>query len=110
MFKSYEDLEKFGKDSMGVFADSFGTLSKGLQALAAESTEFTKKSFEASNAAIEKLVGAKTLENAIAVQTEFARSSYEAYIAQTSKVGAALTSLVKESYKPFEGVVAKAKA
>ena len=43
-------------------------------AIAAAYGDYTKKSFEDTKLFVEKLCGAKSLENAIEVQTEFANS------------------------------------
>jgi phasin family protein len=86
---------------------SFGAVSKGFQAIAAEVADYSKKSFEDSTAAMEKLLGAKTLEKAVEVQSEFVRSSYEGFVAEATKIGELYADLAKESYKPFEGIIGK---
>jgi hypothetical protein len=108
MFKSVEEAQKFGKDNLDVAAKSFAALSKGLQTLAADAADYTKKSFETSSATFEKLIGARTLDKAIEIQSEYARTSYESLVAQATKVGELVTDIAKESYKPYEGLLAKA--
>ena len=66
-----------------------------------------KKSFEDSAAALEKLMGAKSLEKAMEVQTEYFRSSYEDFVAESAKIGELYADLAKEAYKPFESALAK---
>jgi phasin family protein len=85
----------------------FGTVSKGWQAIASEFADYSKKSFEDGSAALEKLFGAKSLEKAIEVQSEYAKTSYEGFVAEATKLGELYTDLAKESYKPFEGLLAK---
>src|ERR1700688_2198886 len=68
MFAQYEDFQKFGKQGMDAALKNFGTMSKGFQAIAVEVADFSKKQFEASSAAFEKLVGGKTLDKAVEVQ------------------------------------------
>jgi phasin family protein len=67
-----------------------------------------KGRFEDSAAALEKLMGAISLETAVAVQTEYVKSSYEDFVAQSAKISELCTDLAKEAYKPLEGVLAKA--
>ena len=107
MFKSFEDVQKFSKDNLGVATESYNAVAKGIQAIATDAADYTKKSFETSTAAYEKLVGVKTLDKAVEIQSEFARTAYEAYVAQASKIGAALTNLAKDSFKPFEGALSR---
>ena len=105
-----DQMNKFGKDSMDVALNSFGAWSKNAQGLASEVADYSKKSFEDTAAAWEKLIGAKSLEKAMEVQSEYLKSSYEDFIAQSTKLGELYVDLAKEAYKPFEGVVAKAAA
>jgi hypothetical protein len=105
-----EEMNKLGKDSMDVAMSSFGAWTKNAQAIAAEVTDYSKKSFEGSAAAWEKLIGAKSLEKAAEVQSEYLKSSYEDFVAQATKLGALYADLAKAAYKPFEGVLAKASA
>ncbi len=103
-----EEMQKFGKDSMESMMLSFGTWSKSAQAIAVELTDYSKKSIEDSAAAWERLMGAKTLEKAMEVQSEYLKSSYEDFVAEATKLGELYVDLAKETYKPFEGVLAKA--
>ena len=52
-----EQMNKFGKDSMDVALNSFGAWSKNAQAIASEVADYSKKSFEDTAAACEKLIG-----------------------------------------------------
>jgi phasin family protein len=102
-----EDMQKLGKDNMDMCMSTFGAWSKGAQAIAVEVADYSKKTVEGSAAAWEKLLGAKSLENAMQVQSEFLKSSYEDFVAEATKLGELYADLAKETYKPFEGVVAK---
>ena len=66
-------------------------------------------STDSSTAAIEKLFGVKSLDKAIEVQTEYAKTAYEGFVAKASKIGELYADLAKETYKPFEVLMAKAK-
>ena len=103
-----EEMQKFGKDSMETAMSSLGTLTKSAQAIAAEVADYSKKSFEGSAAAWERLMGAKSLETAMEVQSEYLKSSYEDFVAEATKLGELYVDLAKEAYKPFEGALAKA--
>jgi phasin family protein len=105
-----EEMQKFGKDNMEMTMSSFGAWTKGAQAIAAEMVDYSKKSVEGSAAVWEKLVGAKTLENAMEVQSQYLKSSYEDFVAQATKLGELYVELAREAYKPFESAVAKASA
>jgi hypothetical protein len=107
MLKNLDDVQKFGKENMDMALKSFGAVSKSMQAIAVEVADYSKKSFEDSTAAMEKLMGAKTLEKAIEVQSDYFKSAYEGFVSEATKIGDLCSDLAKETYKPFEGMLAK---
>jgi hypothetical protein len=109
MVKNFEDLQQVGKENVEVALKSFGTLSKGGQAIAVEVADYSKKAFEDGTAALEKLFGVKSVEKAIELQTDYAKTAYEGFVAEATKLGELYADLAKESYKPFETILAKAK-
>ncbi|MFN3892831.1 MAG: phasin family protein [Beijerinckiaceae bacterium] len=110
MFKSFEDLQKYSKDQMEAATAASATITKNVQAIAAETTEYSKKSLESATAAFEKLIASKSLDGAIQVQTDYAKSAYEAFVAQNKKIGEMYAGLAKEIMKPVEAAVAAAQA
>ena len=109
MLKNFDDAQKFGKENMDLALKSFGAVSKSMQAIAVEVADYSKKAFEDGSAALEKLFGVKSLDKAIEVQTEYAKTAYEGFVAKASKIGELYADLAKETYKPFESIIAKAK-
>ncbi len=107
MLKNFEDFQKLGKDNVDVAMKQLGTVSKGWQMIATEFADYSKKSFEDGSAALEKMLGAKSLEKAIEVQSDYVKSAYEGFVAQTTKLGELYTDFAKETYKPLEGILAK---
>jgi hypothetical protein len=107
--QTYEDFSKYGKEFADSGLKSFASLSKGAQAIAVEATDYTKKSFEAGSAAVEKLLSAKSFEKVIEIQSDFAKQSYESFVAEVTKISDLYAELAKDAYKPFESVVAKAR-
>jgi hypothetical protein len=107
MLKNFDDLQKFGKDNVDVALKQLGAVSKGFQAIAAEFADYSKKSFEQSTAATEKLLGSRTFEKAVEIQSDYVKTAYEGFVAEATKLGELYADLAKETYKPFEGYVAK---
>jgi len=110
MLKNFDDMQKYSKEQVDSAMKAWGQVSKGVQAIAAETADYSKKSFEEGSAALEKLLGAKSLEKAIEIQTAYAKSAYEGFVAQATKLGELYAELAKESYQPFETFVAKSPA
>ena len=102
MIKNFEDIQKLGQTNMDTAMKAYGEWNKGWQAIAAEITDYTKKSFEEGTATFEKLVSAKSVEQAIEIQSGFAKRAYDGYMHQMSKIGGMYAELAKEAYKPVE--------
>ncbi|MFL1874819.1 phasin family protein [Hansschlegelia beijingensis] len=106
---TFEDAQKYGRENMDLALKSFGAVSKGLQAIAVEVADYSKKAFEDSSALVEKIASAKSVDKAFEVQSQFVKSSYETYLARATKIGELYADIAKESYKPIETAFTKAK-
>ena len=103
MVKNIDELQQFGKSNMDATVKSFGSLSNGLQAIAAEMADYSKRVFEQGTAATEKLIGSKSLDKSFEVQSDYVKTAYEGFVAEATKLGELYTDVAKEAYKPFEG-------
>jgi phasin family protein len=108
MINSFEDANKIGKEMMDHSLKSYAVMSKSMQNIASEATDYSKKSYEDGVATFEKLAASKSLEKAMEVQTDYVKSAYESFIAQSTKMGELYADLAKEVYKPFETAFASA--
>jgi len=102
MMKNFEDLQKLGQANMDSSMKLFGEMSKNWQAIAAEMSDYTKRSFEDGTATFEKLMGAKSLEQAMDIQTKFVKRSYDEYMHQMAKIGGMYAEIAKDMYRPVE--------
>lgn len=107
MMNSFEEFQKMGKDNMDMAMESFGSMSKGFQAIAAEVADYQKKSFEEGSAAVEKLVASKSLDKAFETQSDYVKTAYEGFVGEMTKLGEMVTDISKDAYKPYEGVLGK---
>ena len=101
MSVNFPNIEAFGKAPFEALTAATASSTKGLQAIAAETTDYSKKSFEKSRVHVEKLIGVKKIDEAIQLQSDFARSAYEDFVAQATKIGEMYSSLAKETLKPI---------
>jgi len=105
------DVQKFGeefKDGFDAAVSSFGEVNKGLQAIAAEVTAYSKKAFEDGTRAFEQLLAAKSFEQVIEIQSQYAKKAYDTYVAESSKLVEMYAGLTRNAYKPVEQAAAKA--
>ena len=85
--KSFEDMQKFGKDNTEVAMKTLAAFPKSVQTIAVEMADYSKKAFEDGAAATEKLIGAKSIEKAVEVQSDYFKTAYEGLVSQTAKLG-----------------------
>ena len=108
MLQNLDEMQRLGKDHLEATVKSLGILSKSSQAIAVEMAEFSKKSFEEATKALEKMTGAKTVEQAIEIQTDFAKTAFESFVAQLNNIGKLYADIGKETYETFQNNLAKA--
>jgi hypothetical protein len=109
MIKNIDDFQKLGQQNVDTAMKMIGEWNKGWQAIATEMTDYTKRSFEEGTATVEKLMTAKSFEQAVEIQTGYAKRAYDDYMHQVSKLGGLYAELAKEAYKPVEKVLQSAR-
>src|SRR6476661_120737 len=107
MMVKIEDVQSYGKEHLETIAASASNLQSGVQAIATAYGDYAKKSFEDTKSYVEKLSGVKSLDKAMEAQTEYARSAYESFVAESQKIAGLYGDLAKQTFKPYEGLVAK---
>jgi hypothetical protein len=100
-YMNFYDFQKLGQHNADTAMKLSGEWNKSLQAIAAEMTDYTKHSLEESRATFEKLLSARSIEQAIEIQSCFAKRAYHSFLHHTSKIGGMYAELLaKEPYKP----------
>ena len=93
MFSNFPATKAFGAASFGApFATVVTSSTKGLEAIAAETTDYAKASFEKRQAFFEKLIGVKKIDEAIQHQSDFTKSAYDDFLAYATKIGETYSS------------------
>ena len=107
MATQLEDFHKIGKEQLEQVSATAASVARGFQAIAAETTDYSKRSLESTSAFVEKLLGVKSFDTAIQLQSEFVKSQFEGFLAQTNKIGEIYKDIAKEAFKPVENAIAK---
>lgn len=102
MLKNFDDLQKMNQSGVDTAMKLLGDFSKGWQAIAAEFNDYTKRSLEDGTSTFEKLLGAKSMEQAFEIQSSYAKRAYDEYMHQMTKVGTLYADMAKDAYKPLE--------
>ena len=96
------DFQQMGKEGIEAAIRSYGEVNKGLQGIAVKVAAYSKKSFEDATRAFEQLMGAKSVEQAIAIQSQYAKKAYDTYITEVSKLGEMYVGMARDAYRPIE--------
>ena len=108
MISNFQDFQKFGQVNVDTAMKAMGDWNKGWQAIAAEMTDYSKRTFEDGTATFEKLVSAKSVEQAVEIQSAYAKKAYDTLVAEATKLSELYVNLARDAYKPVEQVVKKA--
>lgn len=107
MFK-FDDANLYGKDTIDTLLKSYSAATKGFQAIAAETAEYSKKAYEANVAHVEALMSVKSIEAVIELNTSFAKTAVEGYLAELNKLGEMYSDIAKQTYEPAKAAATKA--
>lgn len=105
---NFEEANKKSKEAVDTLVKNYTGVAKGFQAIAAETADYSKKSFEDGLAHFEKLSSVKSIEAAVELQSSYVKSAYESFVAEATKIGEMYADLAKGAYKPYEAPVAAA--
>ena len=77
-FRTGEQFQRASQQGFDAVVRAYGEANKGLQAIAAEVTDYSKNALEDATRAFQQLVTAKSAEQAFEIQSQYAKKAYEA--------------------------------
>jgi hypothetical protein len=107
MSNAFDSIQSFSKDNVDVAIKAADAVTKGLQTIASEAADYSKRSFEANTAAFEKLAAAKSVDSVVALQQEFARTAYQGYVGQVTRFGEIMADMAKSAAAPYQSLYGK---
>jgi len=105
-----DQLQKLGKPDLDGAMNAFAAWTRTAQAIAAEVTDYSRKSAEGFTALWQNLLAAKTPEKALEIQSQYLKSSHEEFVARATKIGGLYADLAGETYRPIQGAIARVSA
>lgn len=105
MFGNVDEIQKMSKETIEASVKNLSSVSKAVQTIATELTDYSKKSFEQNADVMSKLLAAKTLDGFVQIQMDYFKSFYEGSVAEATKIGQLYANLAQESAKPFEAAM-----
>ncbi|MBY5758873.1 phasin family protein [Rhizobium leguminosarum] len=105
---NFDDANKKTKEAVDTAVKTYSDTTKGFQAIAAEATEYSKKSFQDAVTHFETLAGVKSFEAAFELQTNYVKAYFEGFVSESTKLSEMYADLAKSAYKPYEAPIAAA--
>ena len=93
-----DNFQKLSQQNMVKALKIIGEWQEGWRTISVQMTDFTKRSLDDGAATVEKLLSAKSFDQAMAIQSDFAKRTFDAYIHELSKIGDMYAQLFKKSY------------
>ena len=100
--KAGEDYQRAAQSGIEAANRAFGEMNRGFQSVAAEMTNYTKKSIEDVFRAWEQLASARSLPEVINVQTRYAQTAVESYMHQFSRITELCLDAARNASKPVQ--------
>jgi phasin family protein len=102
-----EQFQKHAQEQNEAAMASANTFAANVKTITTAHAEYTKKAFEDGFEFISKLTSLKSPDEAMKLQADYAKSAYETFVAESKKISELYTDFAKQTFKPFEGLIAK---
>lgn len=104
--KMAEELGSFSKGNLEALVESSKIATKGMEAIAQEAAEFSRKSFESATAAMKTLSATRSPTEFMKLQSDYTRSMFDMMVAETTKSTEMMMKLANEIAQPLSNRVA----
>ena len=96
------DFQKLGTEQLASNTTAASSFLDTVQAIAADASDYSRRSLENSSSFLAKLLDAKSFDSVIQIHSEYAKTSYESFVVQAKKMGELYSDLAKEFFKPIQ--------
>ena len=106
--KSIDEMTTMARGNVEALLASTKAATSGLESIAHQVADFSRKSFEETTAAARAMTTVKTPNELMQLQNDFAKTQFDAAISEMSKLSETLVKLAGEVFEPVQGRVALA--
>lgn len=106
--KSLDEMTTMARGNVEALLASTKAATSGLEAIAHQVADFSRKSFEETTAAARAMTTVKTPNELMQLQNDFAKTQFDAAISEMSKLSETLVKLAGEVFEPVQNRVAVA--
>ena len=101
------EFQKAAEGGFEAASRSLSEVNRGFQAMAAELTDFSKRTWEDGIQAWEQLLHVRHFGDVVEVQTHYAQRAFDAYTSEWTKLGEMCVGIVRDASRPVEDVSRK---
>lgn len=102
LYKSYDQLNTFGKENLEAVVASGSIVAKGVENLSKEVFALAQSSFETSMNAAKAFMGVKSLRDVVDLQSEVSRSQFDRFMADSAKLTELSLKVANEAFQPIQ--------
>lgn len=106
--KSLDEMSAMARGNVEALLASTKAATTGLETIAHQVADFSRKSFEETTAAARAMTTVKTPNELMQLQNDFAKTQFDAAISEMSKLSETLVKLAGEVFEPVQNRVAVA--
>ncbi len=106
--KQVDEFAGMARGNVEAMLASSRAAAQGIEAIAREVADFSRKSFEETTAAARAMTTVKTPNELMQLQNDFAKTQFDAAVAEMSKLSETMVKLMGEVFEPMQARVAVA--
>lgn len=94
---NFDDFRELGKFQLDALNAATNSTARGLRAIAAEATEYSKQSLDKGRVYFEKLLRVQKIDDIVELQSQLYRDAYGDFFARAARVGELCSDLARET-------------
>ena len=98
---NFDEAAKTGNQTIDMALKSYADAARGVQAIAAETADFSRNSFEQAVSHVGTLSAAGSMEVAFELQARFAKTCCDNLMVEAARLGGLYAGLAKAVYAPY---------
>jgi hypothetical protein len=107
IFFHVEQFQEHAQEQTEAATASANRFAANVKTITTAHAEYTKKGFQDGLELISKLTTLKSPDEAMKLQADYAKSAYETFVAESKTISDLYIDFAKQTFKPFEGLIAK---
>jgi hypothetical protein len=99
---NFDEISRTNREAVDGMLQGYSELTKGFQAIATETGDYSRKSLKDATVFAEAIGSARSAEAFYELQTTYMKSAYEEFVAEADRIGAIYADLAKSVFGRFD--------